>query len=46
VLLMVCRTLTSFLVVDGEPIPVTFLVNLVVMPIFMVMLARQRRGNQ
>ncbi len=44
VLLMVCRLLTSFFVIENEPVPVSFLVNLILVPIFMVILARQR-GN-
>lgn len=44
VLLMVCRLLTTFIVIENEPVPVSFLVNLILVPIFMVILARQR-GN-
>ena len=42
-LLMMCRLATSFFLVAGEPLPVSFLIQLVLMPAFMVILARQRR---
>ncbi len=43
--LLVCRMLTSFVLVAEEPLPVTFVVNIILMPIFMVVLARQRRDD-
>ncbi len=43
--LLVCRMLTSFVLVADEPLPVTFVVNIILMPIFMVVLARQRRDD-
>lgn len=43
VLLMLCRLATSFIYVADAPIPVTFLINLVLTPAFMVILARHRR---
>jgi iron complex transport system permease protein len=42
-LLMVCRLLTSFILLLDEPIPVVFIVNLFLMPAFVIILARQRR---
>ena len=42
-LLMMCRLATSFFLIAGEPLPVSFLIQLVLMPAFMVILARQRR---
>lgn len=45
VLLMVCRLLTTFIVIENQPIPVSFIVNLFLVPIFMVILARQRRNQ-
>lgn len=41
-LLMLCRLGTSFFLIAGEPLPVSFLIQLVLMPAFMVILARQR----
>lgn len=41
-LLMICRLGTSFFLIAGEPLPVSFLIQLVLMPVFMVILARQR----
>jgi ABC-type Fe3+-siderophore transport system permease subunit len=43
-LLMLCRVGTSFFLLAGEPLPVSFLIQLVLTPAFMVILARQR-GN-
>lgn len=42
-LLMACRLGTSLFLVAGEPLPVGFLIQLVLMPAFLVILARQRR---
>ena len=42
-LLMICRLLTSFITLLSEPIPVVFIVNLLLIPVFMIILARQRR---
>ncbi len=42
-LLMLCRLVTTFIVIENEPIPVSFIVNLILVPAFMVILARQRR---
>ncbi len=44
-LLMMCRLGTSFFLIAGEPLPVSFLIQLVLMPAFMVILARQRRST-
>lgn len=41
-LLMVCRLVTSLFQIAGEPLPVNFLIQLVLMPAFFVILARQR----
>lgn len=43
--LLVCRMLTSFVLIAEEPLPVTFVVNILLMPVFMVVLARQRRDD-
>jgi iron complex transport system permease protein len=43
-LLMLCRVGTSFFLLAGEPLPVSFLIQLVLTPAFLVILARQR-GN-
>lgn len=42
-LLMICRIGTSLFLIAGEPLPVSFLIQMVLMPAFMVILARQRR---
>lgn len=41
-LLMICRLGTSFFLIADEPLPVSFLIQLVLVPVFMVILARQR----
>ncbi|MGN1001442.1 MAG: iron chelate uptake ABC transporter family permease subunit [Oscillospiraceae bacterium] len=41
-LLMICRLVTSFFLIAGEPLPVNFLIQLVLMPAFVVIVARQR----
>ena len=41
-LMMVCRMVSSLFLVLSEPVPVAFLTNLVLMPAFMVILAKQR----
>lgn len=41
-LLMICRLGTSFFLIADEPLPVGFLIQLILMPAFMVILARQR----
>ncbi|MCD8144121.1 MAG: iron ABC transporter permease [Oscillospiraceae bacterium] len=46
ILMMLCRLLTSFLLIAGEAIPITFFINLALMPVFMVILARQKGGAQ
>ena len=43
-LMMLCRLATSFFLIAGEPLPVGFIIQLVLMPVFAVILARQR-GN-
>lgn len=43
--LLVCRMLTSFVLIAEEPLPVTFIVNILLIPVFMVVLARQRRDD-
>ena len=42
ILLMLCRLVTSFILIADAPIPVTFILNLVLMPAFMVILAKRR----
>ena len=42
ILLMLCRLATSFLYLLDAPIPVTFLINLALTPIFMVIISKQR----
>lgn len=42
VLMMLCRLLTSFVMLAGEPLPVTFIVNMALMPAFMVIVAKQK----
>ncbi len=43
--LLVCRMLTSFVLIAEEPLPVTFIVNILLMPAFMVVLAKQQRRD-
>ncbi len=45
VLMMLCRLATSFVLVASAPIPVTFIMNLVLTPIFLVIIARQGRQS-
>ena len=45
ILLMICRLITSFVYLADEPIPVTFLMNVVLTPAFMVILAKQGRSR-
>lgn len=42
VLMMLCRLATSFVMLAGEPLPVTFIVNMALMPAYMVIIARQK----
>lgn len=41
-LLMMCRLATSLFLIAGEPVPVSFLIQLVLVPVFFVIVARQR----
>lgn len=43
-LMMVCRIISSLIYIEGEELPVNFLISLFIMPVFMVVLAKQRRG--
>lgn len=43
-LLMLCRLAASFIYIADEPIPVTFVIELILTPAFMVILAKHRRG--
>jgi ABC-type Fe3+-siderophore transport system permease subunit len=43
-LMMICRLLTSFVLISDEPIPVTFIVNILITPVFLVIMAKQRRA--
>ena len=45
ILMMLCRLLTSFFLIEGEPIPITFFMNLILTPIFMIILTRQSKKN-
>lgn len=42
ILLMVCRIITTFIVIEDQPIPVTFIMNIILTPAFLLILARQR----
>ncbi len=42
--LMICRMLTSLILIADEEIPVSFLINLALTPVFMVIVAKQKRG--
>lgn len=44
VILMLCRLAASFIYIADEPIPVTFVIELILTPVFMVILAKHRRG--
>lgn len=44
ILMMVCRLLTSFVLIEEEPIPVTFIMNILITPVFLVIMAKQRRA--
>lgn len=41
--MMICRLLDSFWLIEGEPIPITFIVNLLITPIFLMIMIKQRR---
>ena len=43
--LLVCRMLTSFVLIAEQPLPVTVVVNILLIPVFMVVLARQRSDD-
>lgn len=43
--LMMCRTLSAFTVIAGITVPVTFLLNLALTPLFLVILVRNRDGT-
>lgn len=43
-LMLLCRMISSMIYINGSELPVSFMMSLIVMPIFMVVLARQRRG--
>ncbi|SDB01753.1 iron chelate uptake ABC transporter family permease subunit [Eubacterium oxidoreducens] len=45
-LLMICRLLTSFILIADEEIPVSFILNIALTPIFMIILAQRKRGFQ
>lgn len=44
ILLMLCRLVSSFFLIADEPVPVTFLLNIILVPIFMVIVAKQKNG--
>jgi iron complex transport system permease protein len=44
-LLMLCRLISSMIVILDEALPVTFLINLVLTPAFLIILARQGRNR-
>ncbi len=43
-LMLLCRIVSSQIYLEGEELPVNFIISICVMPIFMVVLARQRRA--
>lgn len=43
-LLMICRLITSFILIAEEPLPVTFILNILSAPLFMAILIKQRRA--
>lgn len=43
-LMLVCRILSSMIYIEGTELPVNFLISLFIMPVFMVVMAKQRRG--
>ncbi len=47
-LMMVCRLVTQLVLIDSEPIPATFIMNMILMPAFLVILARsgKRSGRE
>jgi len=44
-LLMVCRTASSFFSIEGTPFPVAFAVEIALIPVFAIILARQRSSR-
>jgi iron complex transport system permease protein len=42
-LLMVCRLVSSFIIIVDTTLPVTFILNIILTPAFMVIVAKQRR---
>lgn len=44
ILVMFCRLIASFVLIEGVELPITFIINLFLTPVFMVILAR-RRGS-
>lgn len=42
-LMMICWLLSSFIAIDGEPLPIAFIVSILVTPIFLVIMVKQRR---
>ena len=40
-LMMLCRLLSSFIMLANEALPVTFLINLFLVPVFLILLAKQ-----
>jgi iron complex transport system permease protein len=45
-ILMVCRGISAFTVIAGVEVPVTFVLNIILTPMFMVILAKHRNGFQ
>ena len=43
--MMVCRLVSSLILISGEELPAAFLMNIILMPVFLVILARSgKRG--
>lgn len=44
IFLMICRIISSMIYIDGSELPVNFIISLLMMPIFLIVLVKQRRG--
>jgi ABC-type Fe3+-siderophore transport system permease subunit len=44
IFMMLCRLLTSFILINEEPIPAAFIMNILITPIFLIIMAKQRRA--
>lgn len=43
-LMLGCRIVSSMIYIEGTELPVNFIISLCIMPVFLIVLARQRRG--